>query len=743
MSMQERFFKGDERQRLSEMHRKLLDALGGRLDSTGRRHAVRTIASAAAAGSLERDRFGFNPVLAAMSTACTLCESVDPDPNMVLAVLISPVSRAGLITPDDVQRLWGDDVAALVRGLDKVTALYARSASVESDNFRKLLLTFAEDIRVIIIMIVDRLSLMRAINHHPNENLVREAAYEVNYLYAPLAHRLGLYAIKSELEDMSLKYSNREMYTRIARELNETKAKRDRYIAEFIAPVKARLEAEGLNFEIKGRTKSIYSIWNKMKKQHNTVDDIFDLFAIRIVIDCPLEREKPECWLAYSIVTDMYRPNPGRLKDWLSIPKSNGYESLHITVYGPDGRWVEVQIRTRRMDEIAEKGLAAHWKYKGIKSENNLDAWMANVRDILETAHTGPMELMRNFKMDVYAHEVFVFTPKGDLYKLPQGATLLDFAFNIHSKLGIRCVGGRVNGRNRKLNYRLVSGDSVEILTSPQQEPSRDWLQIVVTSKARNKIKAVLKENENRSADVGKELLQRRFKNRKLEFDEANMSRTVTRMGYKDTISFFSALGCGELEINQVVDNYLECLARQTKTEEPAERISASTYTLQTPPEEAASDTSAGADVLVIGNNIKGINYRLARCCNPIYGDDVFGFVSSEGVIKIHRTDCPNAGDIRRKYPYRLIRTRWSGNKGADFPASIRVVGKDDIGIVTNITSIINKEKSVTLRSISIDSNDGIFQGVLVVGVSDTSALDQLIKKIATVKGVKNVQRSK
>ncbi len=571
---------------------------------------------------------------------------------------------------------------------------------------------------------------------------MRDVAYEVNYLYAPLAHRLGLYAIKSELEDMSLKYSNREMYTRIAHELNQTKANRDRYIAEFIAPVKKRLEEEGLKFEIKGRTKSIYSIWNKIKKQHNTVEDIYDLFAIRVVIDCPVEREKPECWLAYSVVTDMYRPNPGRLKDWISIPKSNGYESLHITVYGPENRWVEVQIRTRRMDEVAEKGLAAHWKYKGIKSENNLDTWMANVRDILEAAQTGPMELMRNFKMDVYAHEVFVFTPKGDLYKLPQGATLLDFAFNIHSKLGCQCVGGRVNGKNRKLNYVLSSGDSVEILTSPQQEPSRDWLSFVVTSKARSKIRSVLKENENKSAEIGKELLQRRFKNRKMDYDEANMSRTVSRMGYKDAIAFFSAIGCGEIEVNDVIDNYMEAMAKAMGVLDTAEHISASTYTFQNPTDDDKTGEGDNGDVVVIGDNIKGINYKLARCCNPIYGDEVFGFVSSEGVIKIHRADCPNAAHIRERFPYRLIRTRWSGKSGADFMVTLKVVGKDDIGIVTNITSIINKEKSVSLRSISIDSHDGLFAGVLTVGVSDTNALNSLIRKIETVKGVKNVERN-
>lgn len=739
--MDNTFFNSEEKTKLRGMYRELCTTLDGGIDLAERRRIRALLSETAAAGALSRDRFGFHPLLSAMSTALALCNSVDADRNMVLAILLTRASRAGVVSEQQLSADWGADVAQLVRGIDKVSGLYSRNASVESENFRKLLLTFAEDIRVIIIMIVDRLAIMRAINHHPAGNLVRETAYEVNYLYAPLAHRLGLYAIKSELEDLSLKYSNREMYSRIARELKETKAKRDQYIAEFIAPVKEKLEAEGLKFEIKGRTKSIYSIWNKMKKQYNTVDDIFDLFAIRIVIDCPPEREKPECWLAYSVVTDMYRPNPGRLKDWLSIPKSNGYESLHITVYGPEDRWVEVQIRTRRMDAIAEKGLAAHWKYKGIKSENNLDAWMANVRDILEAAHTGPMELMRNFKMDVYAHEVFVFTPKGDLYKLPQGATLLDFAFHIHTKVGTQCVGGRVNGRNRKLNYRLTSGDTVEILTSAQQEPSRDWLSIVVTSKARNKIRAVLKENENSSADVGKELLQRRFKNRKLEYDEANISRTITRMGYKDAIAFFSALGSDEIEINDVIDTYLECLAKANNAE-AAERISASTYMMQPSEEEAAADAGA-ADVVVIGDNIKGINYKLAKCCNPIYGDDVFGFISSEGVIKIHRSDCPNAAHIKARYPYRLIRTRWSGKVGAEFGAALRVVGKDDIGIVTNITSIINKEKSVSLRSISIESNDGLFQGTLVVGIADTAALNQLIKKIATVKGVKNVERNK
>jgi len=738
----EEFLNKEERENLPRKCLILAHCLGNAIED-GDFRAVRSAYTHSDPALLPgRDRFGFNSLAAAIDTAISLCRSIDPDRNMVLAILLSPLFRSGALTGEAVEKTWGADVARMVGGLAKVGTLYSKAAAVESDNFRKLLLTFAQDIRVIIIMIVDRLTLMRAINHHPAEKLVRETANEANYLYAQLAHRLGLYAIKSELEDMSLKYSNREMYSRIARELNETKVRRDAYIADFIAPLKAKLEAEGLRFEIKGRTKSIFSIWNKLKKQHNTIEEIFDLFAIRIVIDCPPEREKAECWLAYSIVTDMYRPNPSRMKDWVSIPKSNGYESLHITVYGPAERWVEVQIRTRRMDVIAEKGLAAHWRYKGIKSENGLDTWMNNVRDILEAAETGPMELMRNFKMDVYSHEVFVFTPKGDLYKLPQGATVLDFAFHIHSRVGTQCVGGKVNGRNRKLNYRLASGDTVEILTSPRQEPSRDWLSIVVTSKAKTKIRAVLKEHENRTAELGKELLQRRFANRKIELDEATMSRTITRMGYRDAIAFNSAVGADEIDVNDVVECYLACLEKQQKAEEGGERVSASTYVMPQVADETV-DTDKTSDVVVIGDDIKGINYRLAKCCNPIYGDPVFGFISAEGVIKIHRDDCPNAAHIRQRYGYRIIRTRWSGQNGTQFPATLRVVGKDDIGIVTNITSIINKEKSVSLRSISIDSHDGLFAGVLVVGISDVASLNRLIKKIETIKGVKNVQRDK
>lgn len=734
--MEENYFTPEEKKEMLALSRQLLAHTREIQERDDFKRIRHIISDGIKQNHYRRDRYGINPTIHNLNTAMLLCDKISPDRNMIIAILLFNLCKTEFIPTEELVKEWGDDIAKLIRGLLKVSTLYSKQAAVESDNFRKLLLTFAEDIRVIIIMIVDRLALMRTINHHPNEKMVHDVAYESNYLYAPLAHRLGLYAIKSELEDLSLKYTNRKTYTDIAHKLNETKVKRDQYIAEFIKPIREKLDATGLKYEIKGRTKSIYSIWNKLKKQKNDIDHIYDLFAIRIIIDTTTEKEKSDCWLAYSVITDMYQPNPSRMKDWLSIPKSNGYESLHITVYGPGDRWVEVQIRTKRMDLIAEKGLAAHWKYKGIKSEGDLDTWMNNVRDILEAAETGPMELMKNMKMDIYDKEVFVFTPKGDLYKLPLGASLLDFAFHIHSKLGMTCTGGKVNGKNQKLNYKLKSGDTVEILTSTAQAPKLDWLAFVVTSKARNKIRQTVHEMNNRSATLGKELLERRFKNRKIELNESSLMKVIKKLGYKTVTDFYDAIADESLDINNVITEY-EGLDK--KIPDAAEIRSAEEFQLMT----AADDDSTSSDVLVIGDDIKGINYRLSKCCNPIYGDDVFGFISAEGVIKIHRHDCPNATNIREKYPYRLIATRWSGKLGQQFGATLRIVGNDDLGIVTSITSIINKERDTSLRSISIDSNDGIFQGFLVVGVNDTVALNNLIKKLKTVKGVKDVQRSK
>lgn len=683
-----------------------------------------------------RNEFDIHPLLEGARTIHALCISICPDRIMILTILLYRLFKSHAITLDEISQSYGEDVAHLVEGTQKVSTLYGSRTAIADENYSKLLMTFAQDIRVIIIMIIDRLVLLRAINHHPAESLVKDIALESAILYAPIAHRLGLYKIKGELEDLSLKYTNREIFTRIAHKLKETKSNRDHYISEFIKPVKKALEKEGLKFEIKGRTKSIYSIWNKMRKQHNDVENIYDLFAIRIILDAEPERERRECWTAYSIVADMFQPNPARFKDWLTIPKSNGYESLHTTVAGPEGKWVEVQIRSRRMDEIAEKGVAAHWKYKGIKSESNLDTWMNRVREILETADQTRLERMKNLELDIYSKEIFVFTPKGDLYKLPLGATVLDFAFNIHSNLGCTCVGGKVNGKSKKINHKLANGDTVKILSASNQTPKLDWLNFVVTSKARTKIRQTLKELDNKNADYARELLQRRFKNRKIDFDEGQLSKLIKKLGFKSGTEFYTALANESLDINDVITRYELEVNEANKLNENV--TSAEEFVL-TPQQD--SNSNPNDDVLIIGENVKGLNYKLAKCCNPIYGDNVFGFISAEGVIKIHSVNCPNAKNIRERYPYRIIPTRWSGKQGVEMSTVIKIVGIDDIGIVSNISSIINKEPDVALRRIDIQSHDGVFNGILMLGVKDTAALTSVIKKISTVKGVKNVTR--
>lgn len=734
--METQYFTDEEKILVKLQYKTLLNSVKDIVSRHDINRVHRIIRKGVADNHFGRDKYGINPSIRHLITANTLVESFGADRNMIIAIMLYNLCKNDYLPESYILKEFGSDIAKLVKGLLQVSSLYKKRSAVESENYHKLLLTFAEDIRVIIIMTIDRLSLMRMINHHPDTKFVKDIANEAKFLYAPLAHRLGLYKIKSELEDLSLKYTKRDTFTEIANKLNRSKVKRDEYIANFIAPVKEALLKAGLNFEIKGRTKSINSIYNKMVKQNADVDDIYDLFAIRIIIDTAEEKEKTECWVAYSIVTDLYKANPARLKDWLTIPKSNGYESLHITVYGPENQWVEVQIRSRRMDEIAEKGLAAHWKYKGIKSESNLDTWMNNIRDLLEAGKDGNKELIKEVKMDIYDKEVFVFTPKGDLYKLPQGATLLDFAFHIHSKLGCSCTGGKVNGKNQKITYRLQSGDTIEILTSTTQTPKLDWLSFVVTSKARNKIKQAVNEMHAKVADLGKELLQRRFKNRKIDVEEALLMRTIRKLGYKTVTDFHTAIANETLNVNDVIDTYIDI---DNKDNETTTHETAANFVLQ--PTSNREDYRPN-DILVIGENMKGINYSLCKCCNPIFGDDVTGYISSSGAIKIHRSSCTNIKHLLAKDPNREIKATWSGKIGSQFAVTLRILGNDDIGIVTNITSVITKEKDTTLRNISIDSNDGLFQGYMVIGVGDKATLNNLIKKIRNIKGVKDVQRS-
>ena len=731
------FFTQEEHKQLILLYKRLLRLSKDTLQKDDCHKLKTHLVKAMAEGTIPRNVFQMNPIIKDMQTAVIVAEEIGMRRASILGIMLHESVKYNLCSLESVKEEYGEDVAGIIRGLVKINELYSKSPIIESENFRNLLLSFAEDMRVILIIIADRVNLMRQIKDSPNEEARLEVSNEAAYLYAPLAHKLGLYKLKSELEDLSLKYTQHDVYYHIKEKLNATKQARDRYIEAFIEPIRKKLEDAGLKFHMKGRTKSIHSIYQKMKKQGCPFEGVYDLFAIRNILDSPLEKEKQECWQAYSIVTDMYLPNPKRLRDWLSVPKSNGYESLHITVMGPEGKWVEVQIRTERMDEIAEKGLAAHWRYKGIKGESGLDEWLNSIRETLENSDSD-MEAMDQFKLDLYKDEVFVFTPKGDLYKLPQGATVLDFAFSIHSNLGCRCTGARVNGKNVQLRQKLNSGDQVEIMTSNTQTPKRDWLTFVTTSKARNKIRQALKEIAARQTQFAKETLERKFKNRKLEYDEAILMRLIRKLGFKTVTDFYQSIANESMDVNDIIDKYLDMQKRETEQREEISYRSAEGFNMQQPTD--AKDYKD--DVLVIDRNLKGLDFTLARCCNPIYGDEVFGFVSINGGIKIHRCDCPNAKEMRSRFPYRIVKARWAGkSQGKQYPITLRIIGHDDIGIVTNITSIINKENNILLRSISIDSHDGLFSGMLTVTVDDNAKLESLIKKIKTVKGVKQVNR--
>ena len=689
---------------------------------------------------VERE-FGLNPVLFDLQTALITIEEIGASRAIIISTLLHEYVHRGLLSEKEVNTVFGEDVMKIIHGLLKVNELYAKGTSVDTENYRDLMLSFAEDMRVIFIIIADRVNLMRQIKELGTDETRRKVAYEARILYAPLAHKLGLYLIKSELEDLSLKYLEAETFYMIKEKLNATKRTRDEYIRKFITPIEEKLQAAGLKFHIKGRTKSIHSIWQKMQKQKCQFEGIYDLFAIRIILDSKPEREKQDCWQVYSIVTDMYRPNPKRLRDWLSVPKSNGYESLHTTVMGPEGKWVEIQIRTERMDDIAEHGLAAHWRYKGVKDSGaKLEDLLKDIRSALETQGSSDEQVVDQFKVDLYSDEVFVFTPKGDLFKLPKGATLLDFAFQIHTNIGSHCSGGLVNGKNVPVRTKLQTGDQVEILTNPNQLPKRDWLNYAITSKARSKIRQSINEQELRTATYAKETLERKFKNKKLEMVEPTLMKTIKRLGFKHVMEFYKALTEEVLGVDRVIDTYIEEQKRENNELPLAETISAENFHLDEGNEDLMG--RSGKDVLLIGNNIKGVEYNLAKCCNPIYGDDIVGFVTVSRGITIHRKNCPNCRRLLEQMSYRAIEVNWATQSSGQFSSTLHIVGNDDVGIVSNITSIIAKEKNILLRSIDIKSSeDGLFAGNLTVIIDDNKRLNQLIKKIQSVKGVKSVTR--
>lgn len=735
--MEDKFIYTDEEKKISYQ---ILDELKDTLDKYFLENDLPMLQvqlkDSVAKNTIHRNVFGLNPILCSLQTAAIAVKDIGLKRDSVIAILLHQSVQDGHITLEDIDNRFGKSVAKIIHGLIRIQTLYQKNPIIESENFRNLLLSFAEDMRVILIMIADRVNLMRQIRDAEDKEAQHKVAEEASYLYAPLAHKLGLYQLKRELEDLSLKYLEHDAYYLIKDKLNATKASRDAYINQFIAPVRERLTAGGLRFHIKGRTKSIHSIWQKMKKQKCGFEGIYDLFAIRIILDAPLEKEKIQCWQAYSIVTDMYQPNPKRLRDWLSVPKSNGYECLHITVLGPEKKWVEVQIRTERMDEIAEHGLAAHWRYKGIKEEGGLDDWLASIRAALEAGDN--LEVMDQFKSDLYEKEIYVFTPKGDLLKFPKGATILDFAYHIHSKVGNQCVGGKINAKNVSLRTELHSGDTVEILTSSTQKPKAEWLKIVKSSRAKAKIRLALKETQIKDGLYAKELLERRFKNKKIEIEESTMGHLLRKLGFKEVSEFYKQVADEKLDPNYIIEEYQKVYNHDHNLNQPKETESAENFEFENPTNEFLKKND---DVLVIDKNLKGLDFSLAKCCHPIYGDPVFGFVTVNGGIKIHRTDCPNAPEMRKRFGYRIVKARWSGKGSSQYAITLRVIGNDDIGIVSNITNVISKDEKIVMRSINIDSHDGLFSGNLVVLLDDNSKLNMLIKKLRTVKGVKQVTR--
>lgn len=688
-----------------------------------------------------------------LETAIIVSKEIGMNAEGIQACLLSTV-----ITDDDklnnVRESLNDNVCTILEGIINIQHLYDRDTSIESENFRNLLVSFAKDMRVILIMIADCTNMMRKMSklcsdrnntdeteddvEYSKAFMVRIAS-EASFLYAPLAHKLGLYKIKSELEDISLKILNHDAYYHIKEKLNSTKQARDTYIKSFIGPIEEELTRHNLKFHIKGRTKSIHSIWQKMKKQHCEFEGVYDLFAIRIILNSPPQKEKLHCWQTYSIITDMYQPNPKRLRDWLSIPKSNGYESLHITVLGPGNKWVEVQIRTERMDDVAEHGLAAHWRYKGIKTEEKgIENWLANIRAALEVEGDS-MKMMDQFKTDLQADEVYIFTPKGDLHKLIKGATVLDFAYNIHTNIGDHCIGAIINDHNASMRQELHSGDQVTILTSTSQTPKRAWLDYVATGRAKSKIRQSLNEIEAKEVNIAKETIERKFKNRKIELNGNYLNTVIKKMGYKDVNDFYRKITEDQIDINEIIEQYQLVWKRENgEAESTAPLHKAEEFRL----DHDTNSHNTGDDELIIDRNLKGLDYTLAKCCSPVYGDEIFGFVTINNGIRIHRKNCPNATALREKCGYRIVKARWAGEKGGGlYPIVLHIIGNDDLGVVNNISSVISKDVKINIRSFSIDSHDGLFEGVLTIMISDTNQLNSIVKKLKEVKGVKNVSR--
>ena len=671
-------------------------------------------------------------ILDTLEVAIIIVSQIGLGTRSVVSSLLYHSVLDGKITLEEVEKEFDKTIRTIVDGLVKISDINTKTSANQAENFRQMLLTLAEDVRVILIKLAVLLNQMRSLNNMPEDYQIK-TSLETFSLYAPLAHRLGLYNIKSELENLSMKYTEKEKYKEIIKKLKNTTAKRERFIKKFVSPIEKVLKDEGYDYEIKGRPKSVYSIWQKMKKQNVEFEEVYDIFAIRIILNSKPSKEKADCWRVYSVVTDFYQPNPKRLRDWISIPKSNGYESLHTTVVGPESKWVEVQIRTKRMDEIAEKGYAAHWRYKGVKAEKGIDQWMQKVRDVIDTNGSENGETIDDLKLNLYNKEVFVFTPNGDLKKLPAGATVLDFAYDIHTDVGNQCVGAMINHKNVTIKQQLQNGDQVSIVTSKTQKPKSDWLNFVITSKAKTKIKSTLREERYKEAESGKELLKRRLKNWKIKFEDALIDKIVKHYKLKAPVDLYYAIATEKIDISAIKDLLTESKKEELPITEIEEKV-----------EEQETDrkSSYQSDFLIIDNKIENVDYKLAKCCNPIFGDSIFGFVTVSEGIKIHRTNCPNARQMVERYNYRIIKAQWTKSAAKQsFQATIKVSGVDEIGMLNKITDIISKDLRVRMRSISMDSNEGMFDGKLKLFVDSAKHLDMLMSKLKREKGILKVTR--
>ena len=673
----------------------------------------------------------YHPI--AVARICT--EEIGLGATSIICALLHDTVEDTEISLEDITNMFGEKEAQIIDGLTKISDVVDFNTSIQAENFRKILLTLSEDVRVILIKLADRLHNMRTLGSMKRDKQLKIAS-ETLFLYAPMAHRLGLHSMKTELEDLSLKIQEPEAFDEIQKKLEKTQEVRTRFINKFSLPIKKALEENGLKFEIKGRPKSIYSIWNKMQKKQVPFEEVYDLFALRIILDAEPQNEKTDCWRAYSIVTDFYQPNIERLRDWISVPKANGYESLHTTVMSPTGKWVEVQIRSRRMDEIAEQGFAAHWKYKEGGAESRFDKWINQIRELLENNNADALDFIDDFKLNLYNEEIFVFTPNGDMKNLPTGASALDFAFSIHTKVGENCLGAKVNNKLVPLSYELKSGDQVEILTSAKQKPKEDWLGFVKTHRAKSKIKSFLNDEKKEIAEEGKEILEKEFKRLKISYQNISLKKLQTYYKVNSPMDLYYRVAKGEIDLNHLKAFEVKKGVLQPKRSIKSRVTNIFSQRLTKKGEKTQSD-----EMLVIGDNMQQLDYKLANCCNPIPGDEVFGFVTINEGIKIHKTKCPNAVQLFSNYAYRVIKARWIDEQKIAFLAGIKILGIDDVGIVNTITQVISNELHVNMRSISFDSHDGIFEGMIMVYVYDTSHLNSLIKKLEKLNGVTRVER--